>query len=126
VALQETVQLAIRASEHGCSEDRSSLSKLFIDQAVPSAGINGTVVLARGLELRGVPLPVAALLRVVGVVPGGLGTFEAASIVTLKLAGGPVAVALSATLAYRVLSFWLPMLPGLFFSHSATRRPVRV
>ncbi len=62
---------------------------------------------------------ISTLLRTVGVIPGGLGTFEAASIVTLKLAGVPVAVALSATLLFRGLSFWLPMLPGLVFSRSA-------
>lgn len=62
---------------------------------------------------------ISTLLRTVGVIPGGLGTFEAASIVTLKLAGVPVSVALSATLLFRGLSFWLPMLPGLVFSRRA-------
>ena len=60
---------------------------------------------------------ISTLFRTVSVVPGGLGTFEAASVFTLKLAGVPVAVALSATLLFRGLSFWLPMLPGLYFAH---------
>lgn len=34
----------------------------------------------------------------------------------LRLVGVPVAVALSATLLFRGLSFWLPMLPGLVLS----------
>ncbi len=55
----------------------------------------------------------ASLLRSVGFMPGGLGTFEAASVSALALAGIPVAVGLSATLLFRGLSFWLPMLPGL-------------
>jgi uncharacterized protein (TIRG00374 family) len=62
------------------------------------------------------------VFRTVAIVPGGLGTFEAASVFTLKLAGIPVAVALSATLAFRLLTFWLPMIPGLVFSHAIERR----
>ena len=64
---------------------------------------------------------IATLLRTIGIVPGGLGTFEAASVVTLKLAGVPVAVALAATLLFRGLSFWLPMVPGLVFSRGARK-----
>jgi Mg2+-importing ATPase len=64
---------------------------------------------------------VSTLLRTIAFVPGGLGIFEAASVVTLKLAGVPVAVALTATLLFRGLSFWLPMVPGLVFSRGARR-----
>lgn len=64
---------------------------------------------------------ISTLLRTIGIVPGGLGTFEAASVVTLKLAGVPVAVALAATLLFRGLSFWLPMAPGLVFSRAARK-----
>jgi Mg2+-importing ATPase len=64
----------------------------------------------------------ASLLRTVGFVPGGLGTFEAASVLTLKATGVPVPEALSATLLFRGLSFWLPMIPGLFFSRVVLRR----
>jgi uncharacterized membrane protein YbhN (UPF0104 family) len=63
---------------------------------------------------------VSALLRTISIVPGGLGAFEAASVLTLKLAGVPIAVALAATLLFRGLSFWLPMVPGLVFSPGAT------
>jgi Mg2+-importing ATPase len=63
---------------------------------------------------------ISTLLRTVSITPGGLGAFEAASTVTLKLAGVPLPVALSATLLFRGLSFWLPMLPGLAFA-----RPLR-
>ena len=71
---------------------------------------------------------ISTLFRTVGFVPGGLGTFEATSVLTLHLIGVDVAVALSATLLFRGLSFWLPMLPGLWFSRgavprSATNRP---
>jgi len=62
---------------------------------------------------------ISSLFRTVGVVPGGLGTFEAASVLTLKFVGVAIPVALSATLLFRGLSFWLPLLPGLWFSRRA-------
>lgn len=68
------------------------------------------------------PAPVFAsfmlstLARTLGPIPGGLGIFEGASVATLKLMGVPVAAALAATLLFRGLSFWLPMVPGLVFA----------
>jgi Mg2+-importing ATPase len=64
---------------------------------------------------------VSTLLRTVSIVPGGLGIFEAGSVVTLKLAGVAVPVALAATLLFRGLSFWLPMVPGVAFSRAARK-----
>ncbi len=66
---------------------------------------------------------ISSLFRTVGILPGGLGMFEAASVLTLKILGIPLPVALSATLLFRGLSFWLPMLPGLWFSRSVTVSP---
>ncbi|WAM22907.1 magnesium-translocating P-type ATPase [Myxococcus sp. NMCA1] len=59
---------------------------------------------------------ISSLFRTLGIMPGGLGTFEAASVITLRMVGVPIAVALAATLLFRGLSFWLPMLPGLWLS----------
>lgn len=59
---------------------------------------------------------IASLFRTIGFMPGGLGTFEAASVYTLKLIGLPLSAGLSATLLFRGLSFWLPMVPGLVIS----------
>jgi Mg2+-importing ATPase len=66
---------------------------------------------------------VASLFRTVGIMPGGLGLFEATSVVTLRLVGVDLAVALSATLLFRGLSFWLPMVPGYWFSRRALTGP---
>ena len=66
-------------------------------------------------------LMIASLVRTAGVVPGGLGTFEATSVLMLRMYSVPFSVALSATLLFRGLSFWLPMLPGLWFSRRAVR-----
>ena len=50
----------------------------------------------------------------------GLGTFEAGTTGMLTLLGMPVEAALSATILLRGLTFWLPMLPGVWI----TRREV--
>jgi len=63
----------------------------------------------------------ASVLRSIGVTPGGLGVFEGAAVATLHGAGVALPVALSATLLFRGLSFWLPMLPGLLVVRSALR-----
>lgn len=63
----------------------------------------------------------ASLVRTMGVVPGGLGTYEATSVATLHLVGISVSAALSATLIFRGLSFWIPMLPGLWSSRRILR-----
>lgn len=64
---------------------------------------------------------ISNLFRTLGVLPGGLGTFEASSVVTLGLVGIALPVALSATLLFRGLSFWLPMIPGLWLSRRLFR-----
>src|SRR5205085_2539111 len=74
-----------------------------------------TMLCALGLRVS--PLAVFAsfmlstLVRILGVLPGGLGVFEVASVATLRLMGVPVAAGLAATLLFRGFSFWLPMLP---------------
>ncbi|MFC9930769.1 YbhN family protein [Streptomyces sp. NPDC127190] len=44
--------------------------------------------------------------------PGGLGSVEASLIVALVAVGGPVAVATAVVLAYRIITVWLPLVPG--------------
>ncbi|MFE2042356.1 YbhN family protein [Streptomyces sp. NPDC059477] len=45
--------------------------------------------------------------------PGGLGSLDAALIFALTLGGAPGALAASAVLGYRLLTVWLPLIPGL-------------
>jgi Mg2+-importing ATPase len=63
----------------------------------------------------------ASLARTVGIVPGGLGTFEAVSVTTLRAAGVSLPAALAATLLFRGLSFWLPMIPGWWLTRAEAR-----
>ncbi|WP_089104496.1 lysylphosphatidylglycerol synthase domain-containing protein [Streptomyces hyaluromycini] len=56
--------------------------------------------------------------------PGGLGSLDAALVLTLTAAGAPAAAALSAVFGYRMLTGWLPLLPGLLVLALLTRRSV--
>jgi len=55
----------------------------------------------------------AAVLAMLPITPGGLGFVEAGLTATLTVAGVSAADALLATLAYRIVSFWLPIPAGL-------------
>lgn len=52
----------------------------------------------------------------IGPAPLGLGTYEASAVAVVSILGIPVAPSLTAVVVFRGLSFWLPMLPGLWFS----------
>src|SRR5690606_36375042 len=58
----------------------------------------------------------ASVAATIGPVPLGLGTFEAGSVAMLKLLGVPLEAALAATLLTRGLTFWIPMVPGLWLA----------
>lgn len=55
----------------------------------------------------------AAVLAMIPITPGGLGFVEAGLTAMLVLAGVPSADALLATLAYRIVSYWLPLPAGV-------------
>jgi uncharacterized protein (TIRG00374 family) len=54
----------------------------------------------------------AQALGTMPLTPGGLGFVEAGLTGTLALAGVPAGAAVVATLAYRLVSFWLPIPAG--------------
>jgi uncharacterized membrane protein YbhN (UPF0104 family) len=56
---------------------------------------------------------VASVLAMIPITPGGLGFVEAGLVSTLVVAGVPSADAVLATLGYRLVSYWLPVLTGL-------------
>ncbi|MGW0335648.1 lysylphosphatidylglycerol synthase transmembrane domain-containing protein [Streptomyces sp. NPDC003011] len=86
--------------------------------AFPALQAAGLV--AVGMSL-GLPVPpahmaLAYLAATVAVAlvptPGGIGSVEAALVVALVAAGGPAAVATAVVLAYRIITVWLPLVPG--------------
>jgi uncharacterized protein (TIRG00374 family) len=58
----------------------------------------------------------ASMAATLGPIPLGLGTFEAACVGMLSLLGVTIETALAATLLLRGLTFWLPMVPGLWLA----------
>lgn len=59
---------------------------------------------------------VASAAATVLPIPLGLGTFESGSVGILATLGVPLEAALTATLLLRGLTFWVPMLPGLWLA----------
>ncbi|MFE5401791.1 YbhN family protein [Streptomyces sp. NPDC056580] len=86
--------------------------------AFPACQAAGLAAVGRALDLPVPPahIALAYLAATVAVAlvpaPGGLGSVEAALVVALVAAGGPAAVATAVVLAYRVITVWLPLLPG--------------
>lgn len=74
-------------------------------------------VAATGVRVHPVPLMLAyvaaAVLGMIPITPSGLGFVEAGLAVTLVWAGLPAAEATLATLAYRMVSYWLPLVGGV-------------
>ena len=74
-------------------------------------------VAATGARVESVPLLLAyiaaSVLGMIPITPGGLGFVEAGLAVTLVWAGLSAANATLATLAYRLVSYWLPLVAGV-------------
>jgi uncharacterized protein (TIRG00374 family) len=62
-------------------------------------------------------LATASVIATIAPIPLGLGSFEGGAIGTLQLLGVSADTALAATLLLRGLTFWLPMVPGLWLAH---------
>lgn len=86
--------------------------------AFPALQACGLVAVSAALDL---PVPMAhvavaylaaSVLAAAIPAPGGIGSVDAALAVALVTAGAPVAGATSAVLAYRIITVWLPLLPG--------------
>lgn len=83
--------------------------------ALQAAGL-ASVGTALGLPVPAWHMALAYLAATVAVAliptPGGIGSVEAALIVALVAVGGPVAVATAVVLAFRIITVWVPLLPG--------------
>lgn len=88
------------------------LAKLFTDQALPSGGISGTLLVIRGLARRGVPMHLAMGALLVGLVSYysayGLAALGALAILQFYHAVGPAVVAVAAVFALFVVG--IPMI----------------
>src|SRR5581483_2967173 len=88
-----------------------------------SAGITLCYALALAASTRafGIGLGLPAIIAVflggsavgsVSVTPGGLGALEGALAAGLTAAGAPSGPAIAAVLTYRLITYWLPVIPG--------------
>ncbi|MEV5954768.1 lysylphosphatidylglycerol synthase domain-containing protein [Streptomyces sp. NPDC051987] len=111
---------------HQCRARACALWGGSVGFALLHAGVIVAVVHAIGLGLptSGVVMAylvasgAAALLPT----PGGLGSLDAALALALTAAGAPGPEAVSAVLGYRLLTGWLPMVPGLLVLALLARR----
>ncbi|MGI5515410.1 lysylphosphatidylglycerol synthase transmembrane domain-containing protein [Streptomyces sp. CA-106131] len=85
------------------------------------ASLHSLVVIAVARSL-GLPLPpgevalaylVASSAAVLLPTPGGIGSLDAALAISLALVGAPGGMAASVVIGYRLLTVWLPLIPGL-------------
>lgn len=64
----------------------------------------------------------AAVVAAIAPTPGALGAIEAALIAGLTAIGIDAPVAVGGVLVYRLLTFWLPILPGMWSVHDLRRK----
>lgn len=90
----------------------AAVSKWAFDYFALVAAVGAT-----GVRVQPIPLVLAyvaaAVLAMIPITPAGLGFVEAGLAVTLVWAGLPAAEATLATLAYRMVSYWLPLVAGI-------------
>ena len=98
--------------------------------ATTACHLGALAVVCRGI---GVDLPFASLalaylastaIASASPTPGGLGAVETALVVALTGLGGPVAPVIAAVLVFRLVSYWLPMVPGLLVLRALQRAQV--
>jgi len=65
----------------------------------------------------------ASIAGTLSLLPGGVGSFEAGSVASLRYLGVSLEVALTGTLLFRGLTLWLPMLPGIWFARHYMMSP---
>jgi len=94
--------------------------------------LQATVIFAVGASL-GMPLSWAQVVlaflaasTAVGAVPapGGIGPVDAATVFTMVAFGAPMDLATASVIGYRVLTVWVPLLPGAFLLSALVHRKV--
>ena len=116
------IRLAARDAWTGIAAvciDRRRLARLLVGTIGVTFGHG--LAFATAVTACGVQLPLVALLAVflsgsaIGATaptPGGLGALEAAFVAGLTALGTPIAAAIAGVLTYRLITYWLPIIPG--------------
>jgi undecaprenyl-diphosphatase len=107
-SLKHTLKPGTRtAASLACNISITCLNGLVLSLAVAAAG--GSMFWPLTIAV----LSVGALLGAAVPTPGGLGGVEAGILGGLIACGVPAAAALAATVIYRGLTYWMPIIPGL-------------
>jgi uncharacterized protein (TIRG00374 family) len=131
---------SIRVVRHLLETVGQAPSELIADRALllRVAGCNSLIFLADAATLYAcllaldqpvgfgtafIALIMASIVVTLGPIPLGLGSFEVTSTATLHLLSVPVEAAFAATMLFRLLTLWLPLLPGLFLMRLALKGP---
>ncbi len=69
-----------------------------------------------GIDTAFVAIVIASIAGAVSFLPGGIGGFEAGSVMVLSLLKIPVEVALTSTLLLRGFPLWIPLVPGILLA----------
>lgn len=77
------------------------------------------------VETAYIALIMASIVVTLGPIPLGLGSFEATAVTTLRLLGTPVEAAFAGTMLLRLLTLWLPLIPGMIIMRSGLKRGKR-
>jgi len=70
-----------------------------------------------------IALIMASIVATLGPIPLGLGSFEATSIAMLRLLGVSFEAGFAGTMLLRLLTLWLPLVPGMALMRKAMTRP---
>lgn len=98
--------------------------------AFPALQAMGLIAVGHALDVPVAPMPLAVAYLAATVAaalvptPGGIGSVDAALVVTLVAAGSPAATATAMVLAFRLITVWLPLLPGVVTLGVLVRRKV--
>lgn len=71
-----------------------------------------------GIIIAFVAIIIATIAGTVSFLPGGMGGFEAGSVMTLVLFKVPIEVALTSTLLLRGFTLWIPLIPGILLARN--------
>jgi uncharacterized membrane protein YbhN (UPF0104 family) len=113
---------------HGCSARAATLWAGSVAFPVMHAAVLVAVVRALHAPVPPVHVAVAYLAGSAAAAllptPGGLGSLDVALGLALVTAGATAVAATSAVLAYRIVTVWLPLLPGVLVLAALVRRRV--
>ena len=119
----ETLRASIASAPHEIIFNRGILARagawrllIFLLDGATLAGALAAIGHPLAIHDACIVTVIASAAASVSFLPGGLGSYEALSIALLIALGAPLEAAAPATLLMRGFSFWLPMLPGMWFA----------